>query len=73
MKLILPALILFVSAIAVTGLVHAKSHNPEKIVEKVTEKLSLNNQQQQAFREFVVAKQNLRQEMKQERKEKNNS
>lgn len=70
MKFILPTLIVLVSAIAVTGLVHAKSHNPDTIVERVTKKLSLDDQQQQALRDFVMAKQSLRQQLKQERQEK---
>jgi len=69
MKLIIPALILLIGAVTVSGIVHAKSHDPDKIVEKVTKKLSLDNQQQQALRDFVTAKFELREQLKKEREQ----
>ncbi len=65
MKTILLAIL--TASIAIASIAHAKSHKPEKIVSRVTEKLSLNDNQQNLFRAFIDEKQALRAERREKR------
>ena len=74
MKIIL--LVILTTGIAIASIAYAKSHKPEKIISRVTEKLSLNETQQNHFRVFIDEKKALRMERrkkhesrKQQRKE----
>ncbi len=54
MKIILLAIL--TASIAIASIAHAKRHHPEKIVTRVTEKLSLNETQQNYFQAFIDEK-----------------
>lgn len=69
-KIIIP--IIITTFIAGAGIVHAKHHherNPEKMVERVTEKLSLDANQQALLQNVVNEKQKLRAERKAKHKQ----
>ena len=68
MKTIIISLAVIIATTAlIAGTAVAKGKNPEKMVERVTEKLSLDSNQQAAFRTFIDEKQKLRAKRKEQR------
>jgi len=68
MKTIIILLTVLIATTAlIAGTAVAKGKNPEKIVERVTEKLSLDSSQQAAFRILIDEKQKLRAKRKAQR------
>jgi len=61
-KILVFLIVLFSAATAVVAQAH--NHNPEKFIEKMTEKLELTSEQQAQFRAFVNEKKQYKQERK---------